>query len=113
MLETLQALRKRAVVGFVGGSDLIKITEQLTKDGGPGLSQPSSCVINNNMITNIESIVINDYDYAFAEGGLTAFKLGQPLPSASFIKFLGEDKWKAMVKFVLHYIADLDLPYKR
>jgi phosphomannomutase len=56
---------------------------------------------------------LEDFDYAFAEGGLTAFKLGKPLKSESFIKFIGEDRYKAMVKFVLHYIADLDMPIKR
>jgi phosphomannomutase len=29
MLQTLEALRKKAVIGFVGGSDLVKIREQL------------------------------------------------------------------------------------
>jgi phosphomannomutase len=57
--------------------------------------------------------VVNKFDYAFAENGLTAYKLGQELPSQSFIKWLGEDKYKPLVKFILHYIADLDLPIKR
>jgi hypothetical protein len=29
MIELLRALRKKVVIGFVGGSDLVKITEQL------------------------------------------------------------------------------------
>jgi phosphomannomutase len=37
MLETLQQLRKRVVIGFVGGSDLVKITEQLSLAGEPGV----------------------------------------------------------------------------
>jgi phosphomannomutase len=36
MLDTLQQLRKKAVIGFVGGSDLVKITEQLSLTGEPG-----------------------------------------------------------------------------
>jgi phosphomannomutase len=44
---------------------------------------------------------------------LTAFRLGQQLASQSFIGWLGEDKYKKLVKFVLHYIADLDIPVKR
>lgn len=36
MLETLAAVRKKAVIGFVGGSDLVKIAEQLAVDGKPG-----------------------------------------------------------------------------
>lgn len=56
---------------------------------------------------------IHDFDYAFAENGLTAFKLGQPLPSQSFISYVGEDRYKTLVNFILHYIADLDIPIKR
>jgi hypothetical protein len=41
MYDALQQLRKRAVVGFVGGSDLGKITEQLSRTGEPGAFIPS------------------------------------------------------------------------
>lgn len=57
--------------------------------------------------------VIDDFDYCFAENGLTAYKLGKQLESASFIKHVGEDNYKEMVKVILHYIADLDIPVKR
>lgn len=53
------------------------------------------------------------FDFCFSENGLTAYKLGVPLASHSFIKWLGEDKYKEFVRFVLHYVADLDLPVKR
>lgn len=33
MLELLKELRKKVVIGFVGGSDLVKITEQLDVTG--------------------------------------------------------------------------------
>jgi phosphomannomutase len=33
MLELLKELRKKLVIGFVGGSDLVKITDQLTIAG--------------------------------------------------------------------------------
>ncbi|KJA15251.1 hypothetical protein HYPSUDRAFT_48570 [Hypholoma sublateritium FD-334 SS-4] len=92
MIETLRALRKKLVIGFVGGSDFVKIEEQL-KSGN----------------TN----VIDEFDYAFAENGLTAWKLGKPLPTQSFIQFLGEERYKPLVNFCLHYIADLDIPIKR
>lgn len=36
MVSTLQALRKKFVVGFVGGSDFKKISEQLAPDGHDG-----------------------------------------------------------------------------
>jgi len=92
MIALLQVIRKKVAIGVVGGSDLVKISEQLSTAG-----------------TN----VISAFDYAFAENGLTAYKLGQPLPSQSFIKFIGEEKYKVLINFVLHYIADLDLPIKR
>lgn len=92
MIDTLRALRKKVVIGFVGGSDLVKISEQLSFKG---------------------SNVVDDFDYAFAENGLTAYKLGTQLESQSFIKFVGEDRYKVLVNYILRYVADLDIPIKR
>ncbi|ETW78958.1 hypothetical protein HETIRDRAFT_323964 [Heterobasidion irregulare TC 32-1] len=89
MLQLLKDLRKKLVTGFVGGSDLVKISEQLGNN------------------------VVNDFDFAFAENGLTAYKMGKVLPSQSFIKFIGEDRYKKLVNFILHYLADIDIPIKR
>ena len=61
MKKTLEKLREKVVIGFVGGSDLSKQVEQL----GPN--------------------VLNDFDYCFSENGLTAYKLGKELASQSFI----------------------------
>ena len=60
-----------------------------------------------------ELLVIDEFDYAFAENGLTAWRLGKPLQSQSFIEFLGEERYKPLVNFCLRYIADLDIPIKR
>jgi phosphomannomutase len=57
--------------------------------------------------------VVDRFDYGFAENGLTAYKLGKQLPSQSFIKSIGEDRYKPLVNFILHYLADLDIPIKR
>lgn len=92
MINLLRELRKRVVIGFVGGSDLVKITEQLEVHG---------CKIT------------DDFDFAFAENGLTAYRLGKQLSSQSFIKYIGEDRYKILVNFILHYLADIDLPIKR
>lgn len=59
------------------------------------------------------NLVTDDFDYVFAENGLTAYKAGVQLPSQSFIKHLGEEKYKHLVKFILHYLADLEIPIKR
>ncbi|PBK99356.1 eukaryotic phosphomannomutase [Armillaria gallica] len=92
MIQVLRELRKKSVIGFVGGSDLVKISEQLSVHG---------------------SNALEDFDYAFAENGLTAYKLGGALQSQSFIKYLGEDNYKKLVNFILHYLADMDVPVKR
>ncbi|KAJ6446242.1 chromo domain-containing protein 1 [Purpureocillium lavendulum] len=93
MLELLQALRQKCAIGFVGGSDFNKQEEQLGKPAGVPVTQL--------------------FDFCFSENGLTAYKLGQSLPSNSFIKWIGEDKYKELANFCLHYIADLDIPIKR
>lgn len=89
MRETLKALRKKVAIGFVGGSDLSKQVEQLG------------------------DTVLQDFDYCFSENGLTAYKLGRELASQSFINWIGEEKYNSLVKFILRYLADLDLPFRR
>lgn len=39
--------------------------------------------------------------------------MGKELPSESFINWLGEDKYKKLVKFILGYISQLDIPVMR
>lgn len=89
MKQLLQDLRKKVVIGFVGGSDLAKQVEQL----GP--------------------TVLQDFDYCFSENGLTAYKLGQQLASQSFIEWIGEEQYNKLAKFILGYLAQLDLPKRR
>ena len=60
-----------------------------------------------------DTAVLDNVDFGFAENGLIAYKLGQPLDAASFIAHVGEEEYKKLVNFVLHYIADLDIPIKR
>ncbi|KAH7848917.1 hypothetical protein Vadar_010226 [Vaccinium darrowii] len=89
MLKFMHELRKVVTIGVVGGSDLVKISEQLGNS------------------------VINDYDYVFAENGLVAHKDGKLIGTQSLKSYLGEDKLKEFINFTLHYIADLDIPIKR
>lgn len=92
MLQLLSALRHKVAIGFVGGSDLAKQQEQLGTASIP--------------VTTL-------FDFCFAENGLTAIRMGVPLASHSFIKWLGEDVYKKLVNFILRYVADLDIPVKR
>ncbi|KAI8374312.1 eukaryotic phosphomannomutase [Radiomyces spectabilis] len=89
MRQVLADLRKKVVIGFVGGSDLSKQEEQLG------------------------SAVLGDFDFCFAENGLTAYRLGEQLASQSFIEWIGEEEYSKLVNFILRYIADMDLPKKR
>ena len=92
MLQLLSQLRHQVAIGFVGGSDLAKQQEQLGTQSIP---------------------VTTMFDFCFSENGLTAYRMGVPLASHSFIKWIGEDSYKKLVRFMLHYIADLDIPIKR
>ncbi|KAJ2084154.1 Phosphomannomutase 1 [Coemansia sp. RSA 988] len=89
MKKTLEELRKKCVIGFVGGSDFVKQKEQLGDNA------------------------VDMFDFCFSENGLTAFRKGVELPSNSFLKFLGEERYAKLVNFCLRYIADLELPQKR
>jgi phosphomannomutase len=95
MLEVLAQVREKCAIGFVGGSDLAKQQDQI----GDALNPPVP--------------VLDMFDFCFAENGLTAYRLGQPLPSNSFIKWIGEKKYQKVANWCLHYIADLDIPVKR
>ncbi|KAF3934021.1 Phosphomannomutase [Dactylella cylindrospora] len=92
MFDLLKRLRQKVVIGYVGGSDLSKQQEQLGVNG-----------------VNVTDL----FDFCFPENGLTAFRLGEKLPSNSFIKQVGEEEYKTLANFILHYIADLDIPVKR
>jgi phosphomannomutase len=77
----------------VGGSDLVKQQEQLGTQAIP---------------------VTAMFDFSFAENGLTAYRLGQPLPSNSFLQQLGEERYQKLAKFCLRYISELEgLPAMR
>jgi phosphomannomutase len=58
-------------------------------------------------------IAIDAFDYGFAENGLVAYRSGKQLASQSFIGWVGEEKYKKLVNFILHYVADIDIPIKR
>lgn len=89
MRTLLADLRKKTVIGFVGGSDLAKQKEQLGND------------------------VVSQFDFAFSENGLTAYRLGEKLASQSFINWIGDEKYNKLARFILKYLADIDLPKRR
>lgn len=89
MKDFLQALKSKVQVGIVGGSDLVKQQEQCGKN------------------------IVNEVDFSFSENGLIAYKDGKLVGRQTINTYLGEDNIKKLVNFILHYIADLDIPIKR
>ncbi|CEP07514.1 hypothetical protein [Parasitella parasitica] len=89
MKKTLQNLKKKVVIGFVGGSDISKQYEQLG------------------------DTILEDFDFCFAENGLTAYRSGKQLASQSFIQWIGDEEYTKLANFCLRYIADMELPKKR
>ena len=89
MVKFLEKLRNKCVIGLVGGSDLVKIQEQM------------------------DNRACTAFDFTFGENGLTAFKGLEELKGESVLEFLGEERLKKLINFTLHYIADLDIPQKR
>lgn len=113
MEQTLVELRKKCVVGFVGGSDLSKQIEQL---GSNGMWSPSLPIIHARVLQerppwqridrpcrwitlvalqlipsghvpllhSFLSTVLQNFDYCFSENGLTAYKMGVQLASQVF-----------------------------
>ena len=98
-------------VGIVGGSDEIKICEQL---GANGKYHSTRCRCPASNLTILSRPAVKEeVDYFFAENGLVAYKESQVIAIQSLKTWLGEDKLKELINFVLHYIADLDIPIKR
>ncbi|XP_042172926.1 phosphomannomutase 2 isoform X1 [Oncorhynchus tshawytscha] len=89
MEDFLQRLRRRVRVGVVGGSDFIKIKEQLGDD------------------------VVEKVDYLFAENGLVAYQNGQLVAVQSIQAYMGEDLLQDFINFCLNYLAKITLPRKR
>lgn len=89
MIQMLQDLRTKVVVGVVGGSDFVKQKEQL----GEG--------------------VLEFVDYSFSENGLIAYHDGKLIHSKGIKDYLGEENLKKFINFTLGYLATLDIPIKR
>ena len=88
-LDFLERLRERVLIGVVGGSDLKKQQEQLGAD------------------------CLDRFDFFFSENGLAAYKQGKLVKQTSFLEHLGDAKIEPLINFILHYVADLDIPVKR
>lgn len=89
IFRMLEELRKRVVIGFVGGSDLKKQKEQLGED------------------------VLDKFDYSFPQNGVFGFKDGKKFSEKSFREYLGEENLQALINGLMAYMCKLQLPVKR
>jgi len=90
MEEFMENLKTKCSVGIVGGSDIIKIAEQMK-----GMS------------------VLDKYEFVFSENGLVAHKSGDLVHRQSIAKHIGETNLQKLINFSLKYMSELELPVKR
>lgn len=75
---------------IVGGSDLEKMFEQLNGQG-----------------------ILKHFDYVFPENGLVQIEKGVEVGKQSIHQHLGEKTLQRFINFVLRYLSELELPFKR
>jgi phosphomannomutase len=97
--QFLEQLKTRVQVGLVGGSDLVKISEQL----GAKSDDPQEAIAE----------LVQKFDCVFGENGLVAYRNGQVLDQTNIGDFMGEEKLQRFINFCLRYMSDLKLPSKR
>lgn len=89
MKSFLGSLRQKALIGFVGGSDLAKQKEQLGDE------------------------CIKMFDYWFPENGLHYIKNGEEISSQSYIEYVGEKEHVRLVNKIMESMSKIDIPVKR
>lgn len=81
---------KCATIGIVSGANIEKLYEQLNGKK-----------------------ILDMFDYIFPENGIVHIEHGIEVQKSSFSEKLGEEILTKFINFVLRYIADLELPFKR
>lgn len=83
-------IKPLATIGIVGGSDLEKMFEQLNGRR-----------------------ILQEFDYIFPENGLVQIEKGVEMGKQSIQHHLGEETLQEFINFVLKYLSELKLPFKR
>lgn len=86
----LNKVKPCCTIGIVGGSDFVKIAEQMNGDD-----------------------VIHKFDYVFPENGLIQYHNGKLIGSQSIQQHMGEEKLQIFINYVLKYLSNVMLPCKR
>lgn len=85
-----EKVKPLATIGIVGGADLEKMFEQLNGRG-----------------------ILKQFDYIFPENGLVQIENGIEVGKQSIQQLLGEETLQRFINFVLRYLSELKLPFKR
>ncbi|EGR29109.1 phosphomannomutase a1, putative [Ichthyophthirius multifiliis] len=88
MIEILNKLKKKYYVAVVGGSDLQKISEQLTQK------------------------VIDNMDFCFCENGLYSLQNGKFLEKRNIRDQYGNEKLNKFINRTLKLLSEIDIPVK-
>lgn len=86
----LNVIKPCCTIGIIGGSDFVKISEQMNGDD-----------------------VINKFDYVFPENGLVQYHNGKLIGCQSIQQHMGEEKLQIFINYVLKYLSNIMLPCKR
>ncbi|KAF6025004.1 PMM1 [Bugula neritina] len=89
MEEFMSKVTEEVTVALVGGSDFVKINEQL----------------------NGQALV--KYEYVFSENGLVYHRNGELVATKSIQEHMGNEKLQSFINFALKYMSELTLPCKR
>ncbi|XP_055389405.1 phosphomannomutase [Condylostylus longicornis] len=85
-----EKIKPKATIAIVGGSDLEKMFEQINGKR-----------------------ILQEFDFIFPENGLVQIEKGKEVGSANIKQHLGEATLQRFINFVLRYLSELDLPFKR
>ena len=77
MKEFILELKKKVVIGIVGGSDFDKMQEQMGGDDSKEMRVIFASKIFVTLIICVLITVTKMYDYVFSENGLVAYKNGE------------------------------------
>jgi len=86
-------LKEKCLVGLVGGSDFVKIAEQMRAKSDDALT--------------------SQFDYVFAENGLVAYKGTEKIGQQNLQKYVGDEILQKLINFALGYMSNIKLPCKR
>jgi phosphomannomutase len=89
MLDTLKKISQHIDIGFVGGSNIEKITKQLGEEN------------------------LKLFKYGFAENGLHAFENNTEFHKVNLIKVLGEQNYQKIINVCLKVLSEVNIPVKR